>query len=87
MKKAEVKYVLMLLAVVSVWGLDPLVNRYFYGYFSAAALSALSTLASAILFVALAVRHREKWDRRYLTVALPIALVNSLACGLQRIGL
>ena len=87
MKKARVKYVLMLLAVVSVWGLDPLVNRYFYGYFSAAALSALSTLASAILFVALAVRHREKWDRRYLTVALPIALVNSLACVLQRIGL
>ena len=86
--KSDFKYYLMLLFVVVSWGCDPIVNHYLYRSYSAAALSSLATLASALTFLFLSRKklHRLK-EKRYLTVALPICLVNSLACVLQRIGL
>ncbi len=87
MQKTKPVYLWMLLIVVVIWGCDPLVNRYFYQYFSAAALAALSTLVSAVMFILLAGKRLFHVDRRYFSIALPIALVNSLACVLQRIGL
>lgn len=86
--KTKIKYYLMLLFVVVAWGCDPIINRHLYKYYSAAALSSLATLASALMFLFLS---RKKLcllkDKRYFTAALPICLVNSLACVLQRIGL
>lgn len=86
-KKNNPVYICMLLTVVFVWGFDPLVNRYLYKYFSAAALAALSTFVSAIMFLAVAGKGLKNLNRRYFKVTVPIALVNSLACVLQRIGL
>ena len=77
----------MLLFVTLIWGLDPIVNSYLYQYYSAAALSSLSTLLSAIFFFLLSVKRLHLFNRSYLKIALPIALINSLACLLQRIGL
>lgn len=88
MKKTKsLLYVCMLLTVVVVWGFDPLVNRYLYKYFSAAALAALSTFVSALMFLFAAGKGLKNLNRRYFKVTVPIALVNSLACVLQRIGL
>ena len=83
----KLRYLCMLLAVTVVWGLDPLINRYLYKYYSAAVLCTLATLASALVFLFLERKRLKKPDRRYFTVALPISLINSLACVLQRIGL
>ncbi|MBP3592015.1 MAG: DMT family transporter [Clostridia bacterium] len=81
------KYYLMLLIVVVTWGFDPIVNRYLYGYYSAAALSSLSTFASALLFLFLARKQLHLLSRQFFRISLPICLANSLACVLQRIGL
>ena len=81
------KYFLMLFTVVLAWGIDPVVNRYLYRYFSAAALSSLMTLASALLFLFLARKSLRRENLRFLRIALPITLLNSLACVFQRIGL
>ena len=87
MQKTKPLYLCMLLTVVAVWGCDPLINHYLYRYFSAAALASLSTFVSAVLFLILAAKRLKFLNRRYFQIALPIALVNSLACVLQRIGL
>ena len=80
-------YFSILILVAIIWGLDPIVNRYLYQYYSASALSALSTLLSAMFFFLLSVRKLHLLNRSYLRIALPIGLINSLACLLQRIGL
>ena len=82
------KYYIMLLIVVISWGCDPVINRYLYGYYSAAALSSLCTLVCALTFLFLARKKLHLLrDKKYLRVALPICLFNSMACVLQRIGL
>ncbi len=85
--RTKFPYYLMLLIVVITWGFDPIVNRYLYGYYSAAALSALSTFVSALAFLFLARKKLRLLDQRYFRIALPICLCNSLAGVLQRIGL
>lgn len=81
------KYHLMLIITIVTWGLDPVINRYLYEYYSAAALAALATFVSAIVFASLAYKKRHLWSKKYLRIALPICLANSFACLLQRIGL
>ena len=87
MKSSNKKYYLMLLAVIALWGIDPVVNSYLYEYYSAAALSALLTLASAVLFLVLARKTLVRKNLPLLRIAIPVCLINSLACVLQRIGL
>lgn len=77
----------MLILVAIVWGLDPIVNSHLYQYYSAAALSSLSTLLSALLFFFLSIKKLKLLNMAYIKIALPIALLNSLGCLLQRIGL
>lgn len=81
------KYYIMLLVAVFTWGIDPIVTSYLYRYYSAAALATLATFISAVMFLFLSRKKWHLWNRKYLTVALPICLANSLACILQRIGL
>ena len=81
------KYYFMLCAVVLIWGIDPIVNRYFYKYYSASALCALSTFVSAVAFFVLARTSFPKVNLAGSRAALPVSLCNSLACVLQRIGL
>ncbi|MBE6644679.1 MAG: DMT family transporter [Ruminococcaceae bacterium] len=80
-------YYIMLAIVYITWGLDPIINRYFYNYFSASALVLLATLASFILFLALSFKKLRLIDKRYLKIAVPICIISSLANILQRIGL
>lgn len=87
-KKATQRvYFFALFFVILVWGLDPLIMSFFYQYYSASALTAAGTLISTLLFWALAVRRRGEFHAGYLKVAVPISLLNSVACLLQKIGL
>ena len=80
-------YYAMLLFVVLFWGVSSVLYTYIYNRYSASALGALLALSSFLLFLALAVKKRLRFDRRYARIALPICLLNGLACLLQRIGL
>ncbi len=87
MNAANRKYYFLLFAVVIFWGLDPIATNFLYDYYSAAALAAFTTLVSALAFLILMRKDLKKLNFRFLRVAFPICLVNSLACMFQRIGL
>ncbi len=80
-------YYLMLIAVVITWGIDPVVNSYFYNYFSASALISLATFASTVVFFILSFKKLKNLNKDYLKIAVPISALNAIACMLQRIGL
>lgn len=81
------KYYLMLITTIVVWGVDPVINRYLYNYYSAAALASLGTFFSMILFIILASKNFKMLDKRFFKIALPIAFISALANVSQRIGL
>ncbi len=80
-------YYFMLIIVVITWGLDPIINSYFYNFYSASALVSVATFASAIMFFILSFKKLKQLNKNYLKVAVPISLLNSIVCLLQRIGL
>ena len=86
-RKNNLIYYLMLITAVITWGIDPIVNSKFYKYFSASALASLATLAALIFFSLISIGKFKLFNKRYFKIALPITLVSSLACVLQRIGL
>lgn len=81
------KYYVMLIFVVMFWGIDPIINAYFYKYFSAAVLSAILTFSAFIFFLILSIKKFKLLNRDYLKIAVPICSLNAIACLLQRIGL
>ena len=83
----QATYYSMLILVTFVWGMDPIINSHLYQYYSAAALSALSTLSSALFFFLLSLKKLKHLNMDYIKIALPICALNSLGCLLQRIGL
>ena len=84
---SKIKYYTALLFVIFVWGVDPLIMSFFYKYYSATALTALGSFFSLLMFFIISLRKRIKLDKRYLKIAVPIAVINSVACLLQKIGL
>lgn len=80
-------YYLALFLVILVWGLDPLIMSFFYQYYSASALTAMGTLLSSLLFIMLAIPRRSMLHAGYFKVAIPLSVLNSVACLLQKIGL
>jgi drug/metabolite transporter (DMT)-like permease len=80
-------YLAAILLVTLIWGLDPVIMSYLYRYFSASLLTAIGTLGSLLLFLFLNRARLHLLNTRYLRVALPIGLLNSAACLLQKIGL
>ena len=86
-KRRSFIYYLMMITVVITWGLDPIVNSKFYEYFSASALASLSTFCALILFLVISIKKLRHFNKSYFKIALPICMINSLACILQRIGL
>lgn len=80
-------YYAMLFFVVFFWGVSSVCYSYIYKHYSASALGALMTFFSMLVFLALSLKKRVPFHRRYLKVALPICLLNAAACLLQRIGL
>ena len=76
-----------LVFVIVMWGMDPTVNSYLYNYYSATALSVISTFVSLVLFVALSAKKIKRLNKTYLKIAVPISSLNAAACLLQRIGL
>ena len=81
------KYYLMLITTIVVWGVDPVINRYLYNYYSAAVLSSIGTFFSMIVFIALAYKNFKYIDKKFFKIALPIAFISALANISQRIGL
>ena len=81
------KYYIALLFVIFIWGLDPLIMSFFYKYYSATALTALGSFFSLLMFLIITLKKRVEIDKRYLKIAVPIAVINSVACLLQKIGL
>lgn len=80
-------YYFMLMTVILTWGLDPIVNSYFYKYYSATALVTMATLLSVVMLLFVSLKKLRLLSGRYFAVAVPICTVNSIACLLQRIGL
>ena len=83
----KIIYYAMLVFVTVIWGMDPIINTRLYRYYSAAALSSLSTLVSALFFFLLSIKKLKLLNKSYIKIALPICTLNSLASLLQRIGL
>lgn len=86
-RKKKWVYYGMLGLMVLLWGIDPTVNASFYRYYSASILTAIQTFASALFFWLLFWKKGEKLSWQELKIALPISLLNSVGCLLQRIGL
>ena len=86
-KRTSPKYYAMLIFVVLFWGIDPIINAYFYKYYSAAVLSTILTFFAFIFFLILSIKKFRLLNLDYLKIAVPICLLNAVACLLQRIGL
>ena len=80
-------YYILLLAVVLVWGLDPVMFKYFYESYSAGVFSTLSTGAAFLFFVIWAGKRLKGINLAVLKIALPISLLRASANIFQRIGL
>ena len=80
-------YYVMLAVVILTWGIDPVVNKLQYENYSPLALSMLSTIFSAVMFFIMSVKKLKLLNARLLKIALPIGILSSLACVLQRVGL
>lgn len=80
-------YFLAIAIVIIVWGLDPILMDGFYKMYSPSIFGAISTLASAIVFLPILIRGRSKIDKTFLKITMPIFLMNGLAVAIQRIGL
>lgn len=80
-------YYAALLFVVAFWGISSVVYSYFYQYYSAAVLTSIMTLFSALFFWISAGKKLTLLDKRYLKIALPICCLNAFANVIQRIGL
>ena len=77
----------MLVFVVFFWGIDPIINAYFYKYYSAAVFSTILTFFAFLFFFILSIKKLKLLNRDYLKIAVPICALNAIACLLQRIGL
>ncbi|MBR5308910.1 MAG: DMT family transporter [Clostridia bacterium] len=80
-------YYILLGAVITTWGLDPIVNSAFYKYYSASLVSAICTFGSAVFFIIMSARKLKNLNMDYVKIALPITLLSALANLSQRIGL
>lgn len=80
-------YYVMLFTVILTWGIDPVINSFFYEHYSATALVSMATLLSAGMLLLVSIKKLKLLNRRYFAVAVPICGLNSIACVLQRIGL
>lgn len=80
-------YYFLLLAVVLIWGLDPIVYTYFYNSFSAGMLSTVSCAAALVFFIILFNKRLLEINRKCLKIAIPISLIKAAANIFQRIGL
>ncbi len=85
--KAKWLYYVALSFVVLFWGFSSVGYYYFYKYYSAAVLTSIMTLFSAIFFWTIAGKRLKQNDKRYWKIALPICLLNAFANVIQRIGL
>lgn len=86
-QKARWIYYVALAFVVVFWGISSVGYYYFYKYYSAAVLTSIMTLFSAIFFWVIAGKKLKQIDKRYWKIALPICLLNAFANVIQRIGL
>lgn len=80
-------YYLGLFAVIIIWGVDPVVMQELYKYASPSSITVVGSLLAALFFTALSAKRLKSFDKSYLKTAIPISLITSTACLLQKIGL
>ena len=80
-------YYAALLFVVGFWGISSVMYPYFYQYYSAAVLTSIMTLFSALVFWIVARKKLSQLNGQFLKIALPICCLNGFANVLNRIGL
>ncbi len=86
-KKPQIFYMLMLVLVVTIWGIAPNLSKFLLGHYSPAIKSAA---ASAVAFFALLIitsRKLKHLNLTYFKIALPTGIFYSAACILQSVGL
>lgn len=83
----KILYFLALAIVIIVWGVDPVIFSYFYNDYSATVLTAVSAFTSAIVFIIISGKNFKKIDKKFIKVAIPIAVLNSTGALIQKIGL
>lgn len=86
-RKTKIMYHFALLAVVIIWGFDPIIIEGFFDYYSASALSIVFTFSSLIFFLTISRTKLKQLDRSFIIRSVPICLINSVAMVMQRIGL
>lgn len=80
-------YYVALGVVIVIWGIDPVVATGLYEFASPSAITAVGAFFSALFFMALAGKRLKKLSHVYFKTAIPISLITSAACLLQKIGL
>ena len=76
-----------LTTVVFIWGISPLVTKYFYNFFSPSASSAFGAFFAFIFLLIYNAKKLKLLNKSYFKVAIPTGLFMGLASILQKIGL
>ena len=87
MKNSTVGSYAALLAVISVWGITPIFNKFIYNYYSPTVCSTVSSLVALVGMLLISVGQLKSFNKDYLRIALPTGLCNAVASLLQKIGL
>lgn len=80
-------YYILLLVVVMIWGLDPIVFKYFYESYSAGVFSTLSTGIALLFFIVWAGKRLRTITPAVLKITVPISLLKAAGNIFQRVGL
>ncbi len=87
--KAKPKYIylLMLCAVVFVWGCMPIITKELYAYFSPAIQTAFGGIISFTALFIINIPILKQLNKSYFIVAVPTGIFYALACVFQKVGL
>ena len=80
-------YYIGLFTVILIWGVDPVLMQTLYKHSSPSAITAIGSFLAAIFFTALSAKRLGGFNKTYLKTAIPISIITSSACLLQKIGL
>ena len=80
-------YYLGLFTVIIIWGIDPVLMQTLYQHASPSSITAIGSFLAALFFTALSSKRLKSFNKSYLKAAIPISVITSSACLLQKIGL
>ena len=80
-------YYVGLISVILIWGTTPVINSYVFDHISPPVASIISCFTAAVALLPLIGSRIRELDGRYLAIAIPTGVINSLASLVQKIGL